>query len=174
MWITTSFYSIIMVVISSIGIYFSLIIFTRIAGLRSFSKMSSFDFAITVAFGSILASVVLTKDPPLIQGIVALLTLFLIQMLIATLRESNTLVRGLVDNTPLLLMRGTKIYDKNLKKAKVTHDDLRTKLRKANVTQMSQIKAVVMEVTGDISVLHHHDQEHELDDELLKEVEGWE
>ncbi len=70
-------------------------------------------------------------------------------------------------------MNGDKVMEENMQQAKVTHDDLHAKLREANVTQLSQVKAVVMEATGDISVLHHQDSEHELDSELLKEVEGY-
>jgi uncharacterized membrane protein YcaP (DUF421 family) len=169
-WINTTWVAVAMVVLSTIGIYISLICFTRIAGLRSFSKMSSFDFAITVAIGSLIASTILAKDPPLLLAIVALGILFVVQMVVASLRGSSTIMSKLVDNQPLLLMDNERMLEENLKKAKVTHADLRAKLREANVTQMSQIKAVVMEATGDISVLHHQDEEHELDPILLKEV----
>lgn len=168
-WITTSFSSALMVIISTIGIYVALILFTRLAGVRSFSKMSSFDFAVTVAIGSLVASTVLAKDPPLFQAIVALGVLFLIQIGVASLR-SRSFVRGLVDNKAILLMDGTEIIQENMKKARVTHADLLGKLREANVTQFSQIKAVVMESTGDISVLHHQDQDHKIDDELLQDL----
>lgn len=172
-WIKTSLNAYLMVILSTVGIYLALILFTRIAGLRSFSKMSSFDFAITVAIGSIIASTVLSKDPPLLQAIVALGILYAVQMTVAAWRGNSTLMSKLVDNEPLLLMDGTQILDQNLKKAKVTHNDLRAKLREANVTQLSQVKAVVMEATGDVSVLHNSDKDHELDTQLLKEVRGW-
>ncbi|SMO73478.1 DUF421 domain-containing protein [Gracilimonas mengyeensis] len=172
-WINTSPTSLLMVLISCIGIYVALIIYTRIAGLRSFSKMSSFDFAITVAIGSIIASTILTKSPPLLQAMIALGILYALQMSVASLRNHSSFISDLVDNKPLLLMNGTHIIEKNMQKAKVTHDDLRAKLREANITQLSQVKAVVMEATGDVSVLHHHDSEHQLDSELLKEVEGY-
>ncbi|MCW9708333.1 DUF421 domain-containing protein [Fodinibius salsisoli] len=172
-WITTSWMSVWMVIVSTVGIYFALIAFTRLAGLRSFSKMSSFDFAITVAFGSILASTILAKDPPLFQAVIGLGTLYVIQMIVANLRGNSTIMSSLVDNEPLLLMRGSDILEDNLKKAKVTHADLHAKLREANATQLSQVKAVVMEATGDIAVLHHEDPTHELDGQLLKGVRGW-
>lgn len=168
-WIVTSFNSAFMVIMSTLGIYFALIIFTRLAGVRTFSKMSSFDFAVTVAIGSLIASTILTKSPPLIQSIVAMGTLFIIQMGIAALRETE-FVRNLVDNKPILLMNGTELLEENMKKAKVTREDVLGKLREANVTQFNQIKAVVMETTGDISVLHHHEEDHELEEELLKDV----
>ena len=58
-----------MVLLSAICIYASIIALTRIYGVRSFSKMSGFDFAVTVAIGSIVASVFFAKDPPLLQAI---------------------------------------------------------------------------------------------------------
>lgn len=173
-WITTSGTAILMVIITSIGIYCALILFTRVAGLRSFSKMSSFDFAVTVAFGSVIATVISAKDPPLVQGITALLSLFVLQIVVARLRNKIPFISKIVDNAPILLMDGTDIKEDNLKRAQVTHDDLRAKLREANVTQLNQVKAVVMEATGDISVLHHFDEDHHLDDQILKNVRGWE
>lgn len=168
-WILTSIQSAWMVIISTLGIYLALILFTRLAGVRTFSKMSSFDFAVTVAIGSLIASTILTKNPPLFQSVVAMGTLFVIQITIASFRETS-IMRNLVDNKPILLMSGSEMLESNMRKAKVTRDDLLGKLREANVTQFSQIKAVVMETTGDISVLHHEGKDHELDDELLKDV----
>ncbi len=172
-WVFTSWFTVFMAIISTIGIYIVLIVLTRISGLRSFSKMSSFDFAITVAIGSVLASTILFKPPSLVHAAVAMGTLFAIQMLVAHFRGNSAVMRKLVDNEPLLLMKNTKIIEKNLEKAKVTHSDLRAKLREANVTQMTQVQAVVMESTGDIAVLHHDDPDHDLDDALLKGVQGW-
>lgn len=168
-WIVTSYSAVLMVILSTIGIYITLILFTRIAGVRTFSKMSSFDFAITVAIGSLIASTILTNSPPLFQSIVAMGTLFLIQIGVATLRK-RTVIKNLADNKPILLMEKTKMLEQNMRKAKVTREDLLGKLREANVTQLNQIKAVVMETTGDISVLHHHDEDHKLEKQLLEDV----
>lgn len=172
-WISTTWTDIVMVLISSIGIYISVIVFTRISGLRSFSKMSSFDFAMTVAVGSLIATTILLEDPPLFLAIVALAALYILQIAIAKLRSISTSIDNLVNNQPVLLMRGTEILDDNMKSTKVTYDDLRAKLREANVTQLLQVKAVVLETTGDISVLHNDDPGHDLDDELLSNVKGW-
>lgn len=162
-----------MVVLTTIGIYVTLITFTRLAGLRSFSKMSGFDFSVTVAIGSLLASTILWEDPPLIRAMVALAMLFVLQKTVGKLRGISTTISDVVDNKPLLLMRGSEILDDNLKEAEVTRDDLRAKLRQANVTQLSQVKAVVMEATGNVSVLHSQDPAHELDGFLLENVAGW-
>ena len=73
-----------------------------------------------------------------------------------------------MDNDPLMLMEGNKIYYENLKKARVTESDLRGKLREANVIQLSEVRAVVFETTGDVSVLHSPDKK--LEDWLIKDV----
>lgn len=172
-WIYTSWTAALMVIISTVAIYVSLIILTRLAGLRSFSKMSSFDFAVTVAIGSVIASTILTRNPPLLQAAVGLSSLYCVQILVAWLRGRSQAFNRMVNNKPLLLMKGSTIVEENLKKAQVTHADLRAKLREANVIRLSQVKAVVMEATGDISVLHSEDENSEPDDELLKNVRGW-
>lgn len=141
---------------SALGIYLSVIIMTRICGKRSFSKMSSFDFAMTVAVGSIIATTILSSSVSMLEGIVGLVAVYLLQIGAAFARRNQTIQR-LMDNSPLLLMDGETILEDNLRKARVTQGDLRSKLREANVTQLSQVKAVVFETTGDISVLHKSD-----------------
>ncbi len=168
-WFEASWTSIIAICITAVGIYLAVIIFTRIAGKRSFSKMSSFDFAMTVAIGSILASTILSKSVSLLQGIVGLAMVYILQISVAVLRRSSH-IEKLVDNTPMLLMDKTEILHENLKKSRVTEADLISKLREANVLELSQVRAVVFEATGDITVLHTKDENVELDEWLMEGV----
>ncbi|WP_179019712.1 DUF421 domain-containing protein [Winogradskyella forsetii] len=144
------------IVLTAIGIYIALVILTRISGKRSFSKMSSFDFAMTVAIGSIMATVVISKSVSLQHGITGLAIIYLLQMLVAAARKFQP-IQNLMDNKPTLLMKDGKIIEGSLKKCKVTESDIKAKLREANVIQLSEVKAVVFESTGDISVLHGSD-----------------
>jgi uncharacterized membrane protein YcaP (DUF421 family) len=157
------------IVLAAIGMYVAVIIFTKLAGLRSFSKMSSFDFAMTVAIGSLVATTVVAKNPPLLQGVVALAALYGLQKLVSNLRRFDW-VGNLVDNRPVLLMRHGKMFLDNMRSTGVTEEDLRSKLREANVLELSQVRAVVFETTGDISVLHTKDTGVELEGWLLEGV----
>lgn len=155
-----------LVVFSAIAMLGGTIAYIRIVGLRSLSKMSSFDFVVTVAFGSLLASVALSASS-LLDGLLATATLLAVQAAIAWAR-----FRGfdkVVDNDPILLMIGGEMIDEHLKSTRVTPDDIRAKLREANVATYDQVAAVVLETTGDISVIHHCD---ELDPDLLSDVIG--
>lgn len=133
--------------------------------------MSSFDFASTIAVGSIIASTLLSSTVSLIEGATGLLVVYSLQALVAYLRRFKPF-RTLVDNKPLLLMDGKKILHENLKKALVTEDDLRAKLREANVIELSEIRAVVFETTGDIAVLHTTNEDKSIENWLLKGVKN--
>jgi uncharacterized membrane protein YcaP (DUF421 family) len=141
------------------------ITYVRIAGLRSFSKMSSFDFAVTVAYGSLLAGTAVSGSS-LLDGLAAAGMLLGCQFLIA-LGRSRSGLGALVDNEPLLLMRDGEFIDANLRKSRVTRDDVRGKLRAANVFSRADVRAVVLETTGDVSVLHGP---RDIDPDLLTDV----
>ncbi len=172
-WFVSSFSALVLVVITAIVFYACIILFTRLSGLRSFSKMSSFDFATTVAFGSLLAATILTPNPPLLRAIVALGMLFGLQYLVALLRERTDFMSSIVDNKPIMLVFKGKILADNLKQTRVTEDDLRAKLREANVLSMDHVHAVVLETTGDVSVLHG-DPDAQVDPVIMKDVVGGE
>lgn len=155
--------------ISSIVVYIAVIVLTRIFGKRSFSKMSSFDFAMTVAVGSLIATTILSSSVSLLEGLFGLFLVYLLQLTAAFLRRYK-LFANTIDNTPLLLMDGPNILHENLKKARVTEADLRAKLREANVINLSQVQAAVFETTGDIAVLHSDKDAPNLDAWLLKDV----
>ena len=127
------------------------IVVIRIIGLRSLSKMSSFDFVVTIALGSVVASTSLSTTS-LWNGIVAFAVLLGAQWVISQLR-SRTAIERLVDNRPLLLMSEGSVIEANLRSARVTHSDINAKLREVGVTSLDDVLAMVMETTGDVSVL---------------------
>ncbi len=172
-WIATTSSDLWMVVLSAALMYGALILFTRLGGLRSFSKLSSFDFAITVSFGTVFAAGILTDNPPLFRALFALGLIYALQFVVAWLRIHSDWASSFVDNSPILVMRDGSILDENLAEARVTKDDLRSKLRDANVLQWDQVRAVIVETTGDISVLHSSSEDDTpLDPTLLAGVRG--
>lgn len=147
-----------------------IIALTRVHGLRSFSKMSGFDFAITVSIGSVLAGAVTTLSTPMWHFIVALVALFAIQMVTAKFRARSNAVEDTLDNAPLLVMENGAVLDDNLIAAGMTRSDLWAKLREANAYQIDKVHAVVVESTGDVSVLHESKTGGEPSPEVLEGV----
>lgn len=127
----------------------------RIVGLRSFSKMTAFDFVVTVATGSLLAGAVTVENwSAFIQNIGGITMLLASQFAIAKMRITDLRIVDMATNDPVWLMKDGKFIDDNLKTTRVTRDDVYAKLREANALQLSEVRAVILETTGDISVLH--------------------
>ncbi|WP_179375639.1 DUF421 domain-containing protein [Winogradskyella wichelsiae] len=143
-------------IITVIGIYITLIMVTRLNGKRSFSKISRFDIAMTVSIGSVLATVIVSKSMTLQYAILGLVIIYSLQMLVVAIRHWKP-IQSLVDNKPTFLMKNGQLLRDNLKKCKVTESDVKAKLREANVIRLSEVKAIIFESTGDISILHGTD-----------------
>lgn len=164
-------WTIVQMCIAALCIYVYIMLITRIAGKRTFAKMTSFDFAVTIAMGSILADAVNKPVSSLMPAFVSLALLAFLQVLFAKILSSSDRVEKIATNTPILLMKDGEIFDNNLKKALVSRADLMGKLREANVLQLSEVRAVVFETTGDISVLHTT-KNTELDDVIMEDVDN--
>jgi len=134
-------------------VFFAIIILTRIVGLRSFAKFTAYDFAFTVAIGSSVAAI-LTSSTTVVHGAVAISSLLLLTYIFSSLERKFDIIKKLLSNKPLLLMEKDKILTNNLKHARIHKDQLLAKLREANVLDFNEVEAVVLESTGDISVLH--------------------
>ena len=171
-WFLASTPTLAAVVLTAVAVYALVLIYTRLAGLRSFAKMSSFDFAMTVAIGSMVASSILNKNPPLLQSAVGIAVVYALQFGLGTARRKWPWVQHVVDNEPLLLMDGPEMLHENMRRGRVTEDDLWAKLREANVLDVDEVRAVVMETTGDISVLHGDPDGADLQARLLTGVRG--
>lgn len=100
-WFFGSWDSVWRILISAVVMLFAVIALIRLIGLRALSKMSGFDFAVTVAIGSILGSSVATNTP-VVSAVVAVASLLALQWSIAQFRRRAFRSR-LVDNQPLLL-----------------------------------------------------------------------
>lgn len=140
--------------LSAFGLFW-VIFLVRLVGLRSFSKMTNFDFVMTVAMGSLLAGASQSETwPGLLQSLTAMACLFAVQYSVSGLRRKSPLFDEIVQNTPVFLMKDGVILHNALRATRVAEEDLIAKLREANALDISAVHAVVLETTGDISVLH--------------------
>ncbi len=90
------------VLIVGVLAYVSLVVFVRISGKRTLPKMNAFDLVVTVALGSTLATILLSKDVPLAEGLLALALLIGLQYLIAWLSIRSRKVESLVKSEPAM------------------------------------------------------------------------
>jgi uncharacterized membrane protein YcaP (DUF421 family) len=145
------------VAVTALAMYAVVLACARLAGVRSFAEMSNFDIAITIAIGSTIATTVVADNPALSRGIAGIVALYALQLAVSALRGRFRAAEKVLDNRPILVMgpRG-RLLPANMAVARITEDDLRATLRSANVHDLTQVQAVIMEGTGDIHVLRAH------------------
>lgn len=140
------------VVIGSLA-YVVLVVFLRISGRRTLAKMNAFDFVVTVALGSTLATILLSRDVPLADGVAAFAVLIGLQFVVTWSSVRVRWVRQLVTGEPLMLLyRGRSLPDA-LRMARVTEDELRSAVRTDGLASMDDVEAVVLETDGSFSVV---------------------
>lgn len=115
--------------------------------------MKEFDFIVTVALGSTLATVLLSKDVALADGVLALAMLILLQYILATLSVRSKKISRLISSEPTLIFyKGIFLWDA-LKKERVTEAEVRSILRTNGIISISTVEAVVMESNGQFTVV---------------------
>jgi uncharacterized membrane protein YcaP (DUF421 family) len=133
--------------------YTSLIALLRLSGKRTLSKMNAFDFVITVALGSTLATILLNKDVALTQGVLALALLVGLQFVITWSSVRMRWVRRLATGEPSLLVHHGECLPNALKRERVTDDEIRAAVRSQGLAALEDAEAVVLETDGSFSVI---------------------
>jgi uncharacterized membrane protein YcaP (DUF421 family) len=133
--------------------YVALILLLRASGKRTLSKLNAFDLVVTVALGSTLATVLLSSDVALAEGIAAFALLTGLQLVITWLSVRSRRISALVKAEPaLLLFRGRPLEDA-MRRERVTHDELLAAVRASGQARLEQVHAVVLETDGGLNVV---------------------
>jgi uncharacterized membrane protein YcaP (DUF421 family) len=132
--------------------YIALIVMLRASGKRTLSKMNAFDLIVTVALGSTLATVLLSRSVPLAEGVLALALLIYLQYAITWASVRSDRVKRLVKSEPTLLVHKGEYLDAALVRQRVTRDEVEAALRQSGQRTMSKGTSVVLETDGSMTV----------------------
>lgn len=148
-----SFSTLLNTLIIGILAYIIIILLMRISGKRTLSKWNSFDFITTVAFGSILATLLLSKDTSLAQGSLGFALLVTFQYVITWIAARYDVVQKLIKSEPALLLYKGQFQQKALKQERVTEGEVLAAIRANGNASQENIDAVVLETDGTFSVI---------------------
>ncbi|WP_299646725.1 YetF domain-containing protein [uncultured Jannaschia sp.] len=133
--------------------YVFLVFSLRVSGKRTLAKLNAFDLVITVAFGSTLASILLSESVALAEGATALVLLIVLQYAVTTLSVRSERFAHAVRSEPTLLLRdGAPLHDA-MRRARVTKAELETVVRTEGQRGLKDIAAVILESDGSFSVI---------------------
>jgi uncharacterized membrane protein YcaP (DUF421 family) len=137
--------------------YAALLCVLRVSGKRTLAKFNAFDFVVTVALGSTLATVLVNRSVPLAEGVTALALLVALQFAVAWLSVRFVAVRRAVRAEPTLLLHRGRFLDAAMRRERVTRDAVESALRSAGVVDLASVQAVVLETSGDLAVVRGED-----------------
>ena len=133
--------------------YVGIIILLRISGKRTLSKWNSFDFIVTIALGSILASLLLSESTSLSQGILAFALLIFAQFVLSWLAVRSPWIQRFVKSEPSLLFYQGEFRAAALRDERVSKGEILAAIRVSGCGDLHAIKAVVLETDGSFSVI---------------------
>lgn len=130
-----------------------LFVMTKILGKRQVSQLSLFEYITGITLGSLAAYISLDVDTNWFLGIVAIGSWVVFSLAIEFLQLKSKKARDFVDSKARVLIKDGKILEDNLKKERLTTDELMEQLRKKNVFLASDVEFAIMESSGDVNVL---------------------
>ena len=133
--------------------YVALVAILRISGKRTLTKLNAFDLVVTVALGSTLATVLLSKDVALFEGMMAMAVLVVLQFAITWLSVRFPSINGMIKSEPTLLVHHGAVLDGALRAQRVTRAEVLSVLRGQGVGSVEETEAVVLETDGSFSIV---------------------
>jgi uncharacterized membrane protein YcaP (DUF421 family) len=133
--------------------YLGLVLLLRVSGKRTLSKLNAFDFVVTVALGSILATILLTKDVALAEGLTAFALLISLQWVVTWTSTRSARIRKLIRSEPSLLLRNGELVSSVMKRERMTEDEVLSAIRDSGGSQLEDAQAVFLESDGSLTAL---------------------
>ena len=133
--------------------YVALVAVLRISGKRTLTKLNAFDLVVTIALGSTLATVLLSKSVSLSEGLLALGLLVFLQFIITWMSVRVGWFGALIKSEPTLLLHRGEFLHAALRQQRVTREEVFAALRASGVADAAEVTAVVLETDGSISVI---------------------
>lgn len=133
--------------------YIGLVIFLRISGKRTLTKLNAFDLVVTVALGSTLATILLSKDVSLLEGLTAFALLILMQYLMTFMAVRWKSFSQFIKSEPRLLYLNGSFLEEAMKKERISETEILQAVRNKGIGSLEKVKAVILETDGSLSII---------------------
>jgi uncharacterized membrane protein YcaP (DUF421 family) len=147
--------SVLRVIISGVLAYAAIVVLVRVSGKRTLASMSAFDFIVNVALGSLLATIILSRDVPVVDGVAAFLVLVGLQFAVSWSSAHSERVARLVGSEPrFLVYHGGFLHDA-MRHERISEAEVLQALRSEGIASAEDVAAVVLESNGSLSILRY-------------------
>jgi uncharacterized membrane protein YcaP (DUF421 family) len=141
------------IILRTLFAVFALFLMTKLLGKRQISQLSFFEYITGITIGSLAAYISLDMEAEWYLGVISLAVWVLVSVGIEFLQLKSKIARNLIDGKGTILIKEGKVLEDNLKKERLSSEDLLEQLRKRNVFKAADVEFAVMETSGEVNVL---------------------
>ncbi|GED72231.1 hypothetical protein BRE01_59330 [Brevibacillus reuszeri] len=141
------------IVVRSIGALLYLLLLTKILGKRQIKQLTYIEYIVGITIGSIAAFMATEMDGAIYHSLIAMAIFAIFPILMEWLSLKSKILRDFFEGKSTVLIKEGKILEDNLKKERLTSEDLMEQLRIKNVFQVADVEFALLETSGELSVL---------------------
>ena len=138
---------------SAFIMYSAVVMSVRIFGKRSTSQMNNFDWIVTVAIGSLMASGVLLADVTIIESTAAIYALLALQWVLTKIMINSDIATKIVKSEPTLLLHRGQLLTGAMHKERLTEAEIHAAIRTAGYSRVQDVQWVILETNSQLSVI---------------------
>lgn len=146
------------IVIRAVIFYILLTFLMRLMGKRQIGEMQLSEFVTAVLLSELAVLPVTDSDIPLLHGVLPLLLISSFEVIVSFACQKSKKFRDMLNGDPVLLVKNGQYLYKNLEKARISADEIDTQIRINGYDDISEIKSVLLERTGKMSVLPYDNE----------------
>ena len=136
----------------TILLYLVLIFVIRMMGKRQIGQMEASEFVVTMLVANLAAIPMQDSGIPLYSGLVPILTVLGVELVLSCLIMKSVIFRRFLCGKPVILIENGKILQENLRRTRVTLDELTGHLREKDVLDIGSVQYAILETDGNLSV----------------------
>lgn len=146
-------------IIRTLILYFTVICVVRLMGKRQIGELQPSELVITLLLSEIIAMPMENNDIPLISTVIPVMLLVTLEIITSAISMKSLKFRFLVQGHPIIIIRNGELQQKEMKKLRLTIDDILESLRQKDIFDISLVSYAILETNGQMSVMLKPDYE---------------
>ena len=143
----------VIVIIRTLIVYFALLVFMRLMGKRQLSELELPELAVAVLIADLGAHPLQDIGIPLMNGLLPIAVLFCCEVLLSGAAMRSPRLRSALFGRPSFLVEDGRINQREMRRSRVTPDELAEQLRSKNITDLSQVQYAILETDGELNAV---------------------
>lgn len=139
--------------IRTVLLYVFIVLAVRIMGKRQISDMQTSELVITLVISDIASIPMQNTAQPLLSGVLPIMILVALEIIVSVIMMKSKKFRKVVCGNPIIIIKNGKVDEKELKRMRISYDDLYSLLRQQEVFNVSDVKYGIVETNGSISLM---------------------